>query len=139
MRLRCGTALLVYSTSYPLLAFALWTGAQDGAWTRASIFVAIGVLMSFVGWGLLSSIGEPNERSAPDGRGNGAFDVTVYLALYNRAGAIVVLLESYAVAASSQGWPAPHTFTGWFAVAWIPLLAAFCVPIKRSVVRDEKN
>jgi hypothetical protein len=135
-RLQCGIALMVYSTTYPLLAFALWTGARDGAWAKASVFVALGVLMSFVGWGMLSSIGEPNERSTNGASGHAAFDVTVFLALYNRAGAIVILLESYSVAASSQGWPTPHTFNGWFALVWIPLLIAFCIPIKRSTVRD---
>ena len=135
-RLQCGVALLVYSTTYPLLAFALWTGARDGAWARASIFVALGVFMSFAGWALLGSIGESTERSARAGPGNASFNVTVFLALYNRAGAIVILLESYSVAASSQGWPTPHTFNSWFALVWIPLLIAFCVPIKRTSVRD---
>ncbi|MDQ2767101.1 MAG: hypothetical protein M3Y30_08075 [Gemmatimonadota bacterium] len=127
---------MTYTSTYPLLAFALWTGARDGAWPRASIFVALGVLMSFAGWGLLSSVNVPTAQTARDGPGKAAFDVTVFLALYNRAGAIVILLESYSVAASSQGWPTPHTFNGWFALTWIPLLAAFCVPIKRSTVRD---
>jgi hypothetical protein len=138
-RFQCGVALFVYSTTYPLLAYALWTGARDGAWARASIFVALGVFMSFAGWGLLSSVDVPKERSARGGPAGAAFDVTVFLALYNRAGAIVVLLESYSVAASSQGWPTPHTFNGWFALTWIPLLAAFCVPIKRSAVRDDSK
>jgi len=136
-RLQCSAALLVYSTTYPLLAFALWTGARDGAWGRASIFVALGLFMSFAGWALLSSIGDTKERSARGDPGAVAFDVTVFLALYNRAGAIVVLLESYSVAALSQDWPTPHTFNGWFALVWIPLLMAFCVPIKRTTVCDD--
>lgn len=138
-KIRCATALLVYSTSYPLLGFALWTGARDGGWLRASIFVALGVFMSLLGWWLLSSIGQPTERSTARENGNGPIDVTVFLALYNRTGAIVVLLESYTVAAISQGWPTPHTFIGWFALAWIPLLAAFCVPIKRFSIGGDVN
>jgi hypothetical protein len=93
--------------------------------------------MSFAGWALLSSIDDTNERSARGDPGTVAFDVTVFLALYNRAGAIVVLLESYSVAALSQDWPTPHTFNGWFALVWIPLLMAFCVPIKRTSARDD--
>jgi hypothetical protein len=139
VRIRCAIALLVYSTSYPLLGFALWIGARDGEWVRTSFLVALGVFMSLLGWGLLSSIGEPKVRSAPGGRWNRPVDVTVFLALYNRAGAIVVLVESYAVAAMSQDWPHPQTFVGWFALVFIPLLAAFCTPIKRSTVRDDNE
>ena len=48
-----------------------------------------------------------------------------YLALYNRAGAIVVLLGSYAVAATLSGMASPETFVGWFALVWIPLFVCF--------------
>jgi hypothetical protein len=127
-----------YSASYPLLGVALWRGAHDGEWVLASVLVALGILTSFIGWALLSSIGEPPERSAPRSSSGGRpVDATVYVALYNRAGAIVVLLESYAVAATSQGWPMPQTFIGWFALVWIPLLAAFLVPVERSSPRGD--
>jgi hypothetical protein len=132
MRARCAVALMVYSASYPLLGVALWIGARDGRWVIASILVALGVITSFIGWGLLSSIGEPRERSAPNGGASRPVDATVYIALYNRAGAIVVLFESYTVAATSQGWPTPQTISGWFALVWIPLLAAFFIPVERS-------
>jgi hypothetical protein len=128
----------VYCASYPLLGFALWTGARDGEWVGAGILVAFGVFLSFIGWGMLSSIGEPRERTSP-GRRRRALDVSVFLALYNRVGAIVVLFESYTVAATSQGWPAPQTIAGWFALVWIPLLAAFCFPVNRSSVRSDAD
>jgi hypothetical protein len=137
MRVRCGIALAVYSGSYPLLGAALWRGARDGAWEIASILVAMGVIASFVGWGLLSSIREPRERNATNGSGGRPVDATVYIALYNRVGAIVILLESYTVAATSQGWPMPQTFAGWFALVWIPLLVAFLVPVERSSSRGD--
>ena len=137
MRVLCGIALVAYSASYPLLAVALWRGAHDGEWVLASVLVALGIITSFIGWALLSSIGEPLERSAPSNGGSRPVDATVYVALYNRAGAIVVLLESYAVAAMSQGWPMPQTFSGWFALVWIPLLAAFLVPVERSSLHGD--
>jgi hypothetical protein len=137
MRARCGIALMVYSASYPLLAIALWIGARDGEWAIASILVALGVITSFIGWGMLNSIGGPRDGSTPNGNAGRPVDATVYVALYNRAGAIVVLLESYTVAAMSQGWPTPQTFTGWFALVWIPLLVAFFVPVERSAGRSD--
>jgi hypothetical protein len=137
MRIRCGIALMVYSASYPLLGVALWRGAREGEWVLASVLVALGVISSFIGWALLSSIGEPRERGAASGSGSRPVDATVYVALYNRAGAIVVLLESYAVAATSQGWPMPRTFIGWFALVWIPLLVAFFIPVERSPARGD--
>lgn len=137
MRVRCGIALMVYSASYPLLGVALWRGARDGQWVIASILVAMGVISSFVGWGLLSSIEEPRARHSPKGSGCRPVDVTVYIALYNRIGAIVVLLESYTVAATSQGWPMPQTFSGWFALVWIPLFAAIVIPVERATSRGD--
>jgi hypothetical protein len=137
VRVRCGIALLIYSASYPLLGVALWRGARDGDWVIASLLVAMGVITSFVGWGLLSAIGEPRVRDELDSSDCRPVDVTVYVALYNRAGAIVILLVSYTVAATSQGWPMPQTFTGWFALVWIPLLAAFFVPVEHSSSRGD--
>jgi hypothetical protein len=137
LRIRYAIALLSYSASYPLLGIALWRGAHDGEWVLASILVGLGVLTSFVGWGLLSDIGEPRERSTQSSSGSRRVDVTLYIALYNRVGAIVVLLESYTVAATSQGWPIPQTFTGWFALVWIPLFTAFVVPVERSSTRGD--
>jgi len=136
LRIRYAIALLSYSASYPLLGIALWRGAHDGEWTLASILVAIGVLTSFVGWGLLSDIDEPREHGVR-GSGGRPIDVTLYIALYNRVGAILVLLESYTVAATSQGWPIPQTFTGWFALVWIPLFTAFVVPVERASTRGD--
>jgi hypothetical protein len=89
--------------------------------------------MSFVGWALLCVASDlsAHDAAAPERerphRGAG-----VYLALYNRAGAIVVLLGSYAVAANSQGWPAPQSFIGWFAVLWVPLFVSFTIPVNRN-------
>jgi hypothetical protein len=137
MRIRCAIALAIYSASYPLLGAALWRGARNGEWEVASILVAFGVIASFVGWGLLSTIREPPERQKQDDGVNRPVDATVYVALYNRAGAIVVLLESYTVAATSQGWPTPQTFTGWFALVWIPLLVAFFIPVAHSSSRGD--
>ena len=131
-RIRYAIALLAYSASYPLLGVALWRGARNGEWTFASILVALGVIASFIGWGLLSAIGEPRKRSAKIISEYRPVDVTVYVALYNRVGAVVVLLESYTVAATSLGWPMPQSFTGWFALVWIPLFTAFVVPIART-------
>ncbi len=129
-------ALIVYCTGYPLLAFALWLGARNGSWSRASAFVALGVFASFVGWILIGS-----SEAASEERANGAVhspsSLGVFLSLYNRAGAIVTLLGSYAVSARAQGWPTPDTFIGWFALVWIPLFAAFAVPVDRASNRFE--
>jgi hypothetical protein len=129
-RVRNGIAMLVYSAGYPLLAAALWTGARNGDWFRASLLVALGVFTSFVGWALLHVAGDAHRGAAERGRQHQAS--CVYLALYNRAGAIIVLLGSYAIAATAQGWPTPQTFIGWFALVWIPLFASFAIPVERS-------
>jgi hypothetical protein len=129
-RARRGVAMLVYSTGYPLLALALWTGARNGNWERASALVALGVVMSFVGWGLLSVIDDTDDDEASPEFQRGAVVTSMFLALYNRAGAIVVLLGSYAVAATTQGWPTPQTFIGWFALVWIPLFVSFAIPVE---------
>jgi hypothetical protein len=130
-RVRNGLSMLVYSSGYPLLGAALWIGARNGEWFRASLLVALGVFMSFVGWALLD-----DTRNAHDGDGAAERErqhqaACVYLALYNRAGAIIVLLGSYAIAATAQGWPTPQTFIGWFALVWIPLFASFAFPVER--------
>jgi hypothetical protein len=127
---RRGIAQLVYSTGYPLLALALWIGARDGNWTRASVLVALGVLMSFIGWGLLSATGTVRDGAATVEGERGTVGSNVFLALYNRAGAIVVLIGSYAVTASTQGWPMPQSFVGWFALVWVPLFVSFAIPVE---------
>jgi hypothetical protein len=139
-RARRGVAMLVYSTGYPLLALALWTGARNGNWERASALVALGVVMSFVGWGLLSAIEDTtdDDEASPEFL-RGAVVTSVFLALYNRAGAIVVLLGSYAVAATTQGWPTPQTFIGWFALVWIPLFVSFAIPVERAARRRDPD
>lgn len=126
---RRGVALLVYSTGYPLLAIALWTGARNGDWAIASAFVVLGVITSFLGWGLLHAV--CGERTGGTASQQDVFPaaVTVFLAVYNRIGAIVVLLGSYAVNATLQGWPAPETFLGWFALVWLPLFIAVAFPV----------
>jgi hypothetical protein len=114
---------------YPLLAAALWTGAWNGDWLRASVLVTVGVLMSFVGWALLCLLDDQRAPATARRRPGHLHGATTYLALYNRAGAIVVLLGSYAVVARSQGWPAPQTFLGWFALLWVPLFVSFAIPV----------
>ena len=128
-RVRKRVAMLVYSMGYPLLAAALWTGAWNGDWLRASLLVTVGVLMSFIGWALLCLIGDSQATATTRERDRHLHGATTYLALYNRAGAIVVLLGSYAVVARSQGWPAPQTFLGWFALLWVPLFVSFAIPV----------
>jgi hypothetical protein len=127
-----GIGMLMYTTSYPLLGLALWTGTQKGAWAAAAALVALGVLASFVGWGLLS---------APDRGGDGGSlphsrtrspRASTFLALYSRTGAIVIVLGSYTIAARNQGWPLPESFAGWFALVWVPLFVAFVLPVERA-------
>jgi hypothetical protein len=138
-RVRGGIALLVYSTGYPLLALALWIGARDGSWTRAGILVALGVFVSFLGWAVLGMVGQSDDGEAAMRRDVRPFASCLYLALYNRAGAIVVLLGSYAVVARSQGWPAPETFVGWFALVWLPLFVSFAIPVRDSSRSGDPN
>ena len=130
-RVRSALAMLVYSAGYPLLAAALWMGARNGNWFRASVFVALGVFMSFVGWALLGAASTAHSDEPAGGR-EGDQGASVYLALYNRAGALIVLLGSYAIAATAQGWPTPRTFIGWFALVWVPLFVSFAIPVNCS-------
>jgi hypothetical protein len=124
--------MLIYSTSYPLLGLALWTGTRNGAWAFATALVALGVLASFVGWGLLSAPDSGSDGESPSHTGVKSAGVSTFLALYNRTGAIVILLGSYTIAASNQGWPLPQSFTGWFALVWVPLFVAFALPVERA-------
>jgi hypothetical protein len=138
-RVRNAIAMLVYSAGYPLLAVALWMGARNGEWLRSTLFVALGVFVSFAGWALIKATGSgrATETAIEQERHQ---TLSVYLALYNRAGAIVVLLGSYAIAATGQGWPTPRTFVGWFVLVWIPLFVSFAIPVdrsSRSIERDE--
>lgn len=125
-------AMLVYSTGYPLLGLALWMGVRDGGWARASMLVALGVVTSFLGWGLLSYSDAGGESGASRAQSSRSRGTVVFLALYNRVGAIVILLASYTVTASKEGWPSPESFAGWFAVVWVPLFAAFALPVERA-------
>jgi hypothetical protein len=129
---RRAVALVVYSSGYPLLAIALWTGARGGNWSSASALVALAVFMSFLGWGLLASLDDEGAKSSTHDPHGFAPGVAVFLALYNRAGAIVLLLGSYAVTARLQGWPTPVSFVGWFALVWIPLFISFAMPVERA-------
>jgi hypothetical protein len=134
VRVRRVLALLVYGMSYPLLAVALWTGARDGEWVIGSALVALGVLTSIVGWGMLHVVYPERTRDASEERQDAERtgrppSVTTFLALYHRIGAIVVLLGSYAVNAKVQGWPAPVSFVGWFTMVWVPLLIAVAIPV----------
>jgi hypothetical protein len=138
-RVRGVIALLVYSTGYPLLALALWTGARDGSWTRASMLVALGVFVSFLGWALLATVDQPDDSEVAAQRESRRFASPLYLALYNRAGAIVVLLGSYAVVARSQGWPTPESFVGWFALVWLPLFVSFAIPVQGASRLGDPN
>jgi hypothetical protein len=131
-RLRQGFAMLVYSTGYPMLAVALWIGARDGNWARASILVALGVIMSFIGWELLSIYREEYADGALLKHKRGEAVTNVFLVLYNRAGALVVLFGSYAVTASSHGWPIPQSFLGWFFLVSIPLFVLLAIPVETA-------
>jgi hypothetical protein len=131
-RLRLGFAMLVYSTGYPMLALALWIGARDGSWGRASLLVALGVMMSFIGWALLSIYRDRFEGGASPSYKRGEAVTSVFLVFYNRAGALVVLLGSYAVAAGSNGWPMPRSFMGWFFLVSIPLFASLAIPVESA-------
>jgi ABC-type Na+ efflux pump permease subunit len=136
-RLRRGMAMLVYSTGYPMLALALWIGAEDGKWERASLLVALGVIMSFIGWALLSINREGSaDRTSPSHK-RGETVTSVFLVLYNRAGALVVLLGSYAVAAMSHGWPIPQSFMGRFLLVSIPLFVLFAIPVENATPRKD--
>ena len=136
-RLRLGFATLVYSTGYPMLALALWIGARDGNWGRASLLVALGVIMSFIGWALLSIYRDASAVGASPRYKRGEAVTSVFLVHYNRAGALVVLLGSYGVAAASNGWPIPHSFMGWFFLVSIPLLVSLAIPVESAQRRKE--
>jgi len=138
-RLRRGFAMLVYSTGYPMLALALWIGAQDGDWGRASVLVALGVIMSFIGWALLSIYRKESADGASPGYRGGEAVTSVFLVLYNRAGAIVVLISSYAVAAISHGWPIPQSFMGRFLLVSIPLFLSLAIPVESATRRKDPD
>ena len=129
-RLRRGMATLVYSTGYPMLAVALWIGARDGNWVRASVIVALGIIMSFIGWALLGIYREESADGTVPTYGRGEAVTSVFLVLYNRAGALVVLLGSYAVAATAHGCPVPQSFMGWFFLISIPLFVSLAIPVE---------
>jgi hypothetical protein len=139
MRLRLGFAMLVYSTGYPMLALALWIGAKDGNWVRASLLVALGVIMSFIGWALLSIYRDESAGGAASGYKRGESVRSVFLVLYNRAGALVVLIGSYAVAATSHGWPIPQSFMGWFFLVSIPLFVSLAIPVESATRRKDPD
>jgi hypothetical protein len=138
-RLRLGFAMLVYSTGYPMLALALWIGAHDGKWARASLLVALGVIMSFIGWALLSIYRDGSAEGASPRYKRGEAVTSVFLVLYNRAGALVVLLGSYGVAATSHDWPSPHSFTGWFFLISIPLFVSLAIPVESAARRKDPD
>lgn len=138
-RLRRGFAMLVYSTGYPMLALALWIGARDGNWVRASVLVALGVIMSFIGWALLSIYREGPAGGASPRYKRGEAVTSVFLVLYNRAGALVVIIGSYAVAAASNGWPMPRSFMGWFFLVSIPLFVSLALPIESERRRKDPD
>jgi hypothetical protein len=139
MRMRQGFATLVYSTGYPMLALALWIGAKDGNWGRASLLVALGVIMSFIGWALLSIYRDASSGGASSVYKRGDAVTSVFLVHYNRAGALVVLLGSYAVAAISHGWPVPQSFLGWFFLISIPLFVSLAIPVQRTTRRRDPD
>jgi len=89
--------------------------------------------MTFIGWTFLCPADKQHDDA--DVRRERELEPAssrVYVALYNRAGAIVILLGSYAVAARTQGWPTPETFVGWFALVWVPLFVSFAIPVESS-------
>jgi MFS family permease len=138
-RIRNAIAIFVYSMGYPLLALAIWTGVRQESWTSASVLVALGVCMSFLGWALIAASGAVGTDEASRESERLSQATGVYLALYNRAGAIVVLLGSYALAARTQGWPVPQTFIGWFALVWVPLFVSFAIPVDCSSRSPDAN
>jgi hypothetical protein len=138
-RLRRGFAMLVYSTGYPMLALALWIGARDGNWVRASVLVALGVIMSFIGWALLSIYREGTSGRASSGYKREEAVTSAFLVLYNRAGALVVIIGSYAVAAIPNGWPMPRSFMGWFFLVSIPLFISLAIPLASATSRKDPD
>jgi len=138
-RLRKGFAMLVYSTGYPMLAVALWVGAQDGNWVRASVLVALGVVMSFIGWAFLSIYRDERAGGAASKYKRGESVRSVFLVYYNRAGALVVLIGSYAVAATSHDWPIPRSFMGWFFLVSIPLFVSLAIPVESATRRKDPD
>ena len=138
-RLRRAFAMLVYSTGYPMLALALWIGARDGNWVRASMLVGLGVIMSFIGWALLSIYRDGSAGGASRRSKRGEAVTSVFLVLYNRAGALVVIIGSYAVAAVSHGWPMPRSFVGWFFLVSIPLFVSLAIPVASATRRKDPD
>lgn len=133
LRVHRGIAVFAYSAAYPLLGIALWLGASQGRWVGATFLVALSVVTSFLGWALLAySDADPCRTGSSDEESEGS-SAGVFVALYGRTGAIVIVLASYTVAATTHGWPIPHTVLGWFALAWLPLFVAFTLPVRSAM------
>jgi hypothetical protein len=50
-----------------------------------------------------------------------------------------VLFGSYAVAASSHGWPMPRSFMGWFFLISIPLFVSLAIPVESATRRKDPD
>ncbi len=121
-------ALLISSTSYPLLGVALWVGTARGLWAVAAIIAALAVVMSFLGWDLFGEAerdetGLENEITVA----KPSADFGKIVALGVKLGAILIIVSSYAVVGVRYGFPIPETLLGWVVPVSVLLFAAFAI------------
>jgi len=121
-------ALLISSTSYPLLGVALWVGTARGLWAVAAIIAALAVVMSFLGWDLFGDAerdqaGLEDESAVAKPR----VDLGGIVALGVKLGAILIIVSSYAVVGVRYGFPIPETLLGWVVPVSVLLFAAFAI------------
>ena len=120
--------MLISTASYPIIGFAVWTGAWRGHWPVAAIIAALAVVTSFIGWDIYSVAVRDSDsladRSTPS-VGNSNLHSTVVLIV--RLGAISVPLYSYFAIASSFGLPMPETPLGLVATISVVMSGAFAI------------
>ena len=121
-------AVLISSTSYPLLGVALWVGYARGLWAVAAIIAALAVVMSFLGWDLFGDA--EREQAGLEDESAGAkssVDLGGIVALGVKLGAILIIVSSYAVVGVRYGFPIPETLLGWVVPVSVLLFAAFAI------------
>jgi hypothetical protein len=121
-------AVLISSTSYPLLGVALWVGSARGLWAVAAIIAALAVVMSFLGWDLYGEAerddtGLANETAVA----KPSVDIGAIVALGVKLSAILIIVSSYAVVGVRYGFPIPETLLGWVVPLSVLLFAAFAI------------